>query len=224
MSVPPEQVDTIILDLDGTLVDSVYEHVRAWMLAFHRVGLDVEGTRIHHAIGMGGDRLVAAVADERVEQAVGEELRRLHDEIFWSWIADVRPLRGASELLQRIDESGLTAVLASSSPPEHVDRMLESVDDAHLLATVVTGEDADSTKPSPEIIEVALGKVGSGRALAVGDAVWDVESAGRAGIGCIGVRTGGICDVELREAGAIEVFDGPAELADRLKEVVGPQR
>src|SRR5690606_8112826 len=120
-----EHVDTIILDLDGTLVDSVYEHVRAWKLAFHRVGLDVEATRIHHAIGMGGDRLVAAVADDRVEQAVGDELRHLHDEIFWSWIADVRPLRGASDLLRRIDESGLTSVLASSSPPEHVDRMLE---------------------------------------------------------------------------------------------------
>src|SRR5690606_16476802 len=99
-----------------------------------------------------------------------------------------------------------------------------SGDDAHLLAKVVTGEDAEPTKPSPEIIQATLDKVGSARGLVVGDAVWDVVSAERAGLGRVGVRTAGVCDIELRQAGAIEVYEGPGELADHLTEVVGPQR
>lgn len=208
--------DTVVLDLDGTLVDSVYEHVCAWKLAFRRVGLEVSAVEIHRAIGMGGDKLVSAVAGAAVERDAGDEVRRLHDEIFWSVIDDVRPLRGADELVRAIDESGRVAVLASSSPADQVDRMLSHLEGRSLIRHLVTGDDVDASKPDPDIVEAALAAAGSRNAVLVGDAVWDVESAARAGIGCLTVRSGGLGADELLGAGALAVYASPHELARDL--------
>ncbi|MCD6640179.1 MAG: HAD family hydrolase [Nocardioides sp.] len=214
--------DTVVLDLDGTLVDSVYEHVRAWRGAFLHVGLEVPAWRIHRAIGMGGDRLVAAVTNDHVEDTVGEEVRRFHDEAFWRLIGDVRALPGADALLQRLADSGHQAVLASSSPGDQVQRMLEVVGEARLLAAVVTGDDVGTSKPAPDIVQVALERAGTSDAVMIGDTVWDVESARRAGIGCLGLRTGGISDAELRNAGARDVYDDPDDLAQHLPDALAP--
>lgn len=217
-------IDAVLLDLDGTLVDSVYEHVRAWKLAFQRVGLDVPGARIHRAIGMGGDQLVAEVAGEAAERTVGDAVRKLHDELFWEEMQEVRALPGAGDLLRAVHQAGLTMVLASSSPADQVDRMLEVVDDAHLIDHLTTGDDADASKPAPDIIAVAAEKAGTSRAVVVGDAVWDIESARRAGLPCIALRSGGIGEDELRAAGAVDVALGPGDLAERLQEVLASVR
>ena len=212
--------DVAVLDLDGTLVDSVYVHAVAWREAFREVGLDVPTYRLHRAIGMGGDRLVAAVAGDAAEHAVGDVVRDLHDRLFDARISEVHPLEGAGELLEACHDAGLRVVLASSSLADMTEKLLTTVDKAHLVEIVVPGSEAPS-KPAPDLVETALDRAGSHHAFLVGDAVWDVESADRAGIPCVGLLTGGYSEAELRDAGAVAVFETPRTLAGRLGEILG---
>ena len=209
----------VVLDLDGTLVDSVYVHALAWREAFRAVGLDVPTYELHRAVGMGGDRLVAAVAGDAAEHAVGDVVRKLHDELFHDRLPEVHPLVGATELLGACRDHGLRMVLASSSPPELTDALLSMVEDAHLIGDVVSGAEGPS-KPAPDLVELALDRAQTSHAFLVGDAVWDVEAAGRAGIPCVGLLTGGYSEAELRQAGAVAVFDTPWSLAAHLDQAL----
>jgi HAD superfamily hydrolase (TIGR01549 family) len=211
--------DTVVLDLDGTLVDSVYVHALAWKEAFREVGVDIPTYRLHRAVGMGGDRLVAAVAGDATEDAVGDVIRKLHDDLFRQWRAEVHALDGAPELLTACHVAGLRQVVASSSKPEDTATLLELVEGSHLIRDVVSGSEGPS-KPAPDLVGLALDRVGSEHAFLVGDAVWDVESAARAGIPCVGVLTGGYSVAELRDAGAMAVHDTPREVAEALSEVL----
>ena len=121
---PPPALDTVILDLDGTLVDTVYQHVLAWRSAFLGVGVDIPAWRIHRAIGMGGDRLVAAVAGRAVENAVGDEVRKLHGLRFEDLVPHVTPTNGAPELLEALRNRDLKVVVASSGEREVTERLL----------------------------------------------------------------------------------------------------
>jgi phosphoglycolate phosphatase-like HAD superfamily hydrolase len=215
--------DTIVLDLDGTLVDSVYVHALAWREAFAEVGLEVPTYRLHRAIGMGGDRLVAAVAGDAAEHAIGDVVRDLHDRAFAARLGDVRPLGGADELIRACHDAGLRVVLASSSRSETTDTLLGMVENAHLIQEVVSGSEGAS-KPAPDLVDKALDRAGSARAFLVGDAVWDVHSAAKAGIPCVALLTGGYSETELLDAGAVSVFDTPRELSaalDGVLEVAG---
>jgi phosphoglycolate phosphatase-like HAD superfamily hydrolase len=212
-------VQAVLLDLDGTLVDSVYVHAMAWREAFREVGLDVPTYQLHRAIGMGGDRLVSAVAGEAVEHGIGGVVRRLHDQLFQERLPEVRSIGGASELLGACRDRGLRMVLASSSPAELTDTLLSMVDSSHLIGDVVCGDEAPS-KPAPDLVERALERSRTRQAFLVGDAVWDVESATRAGVPCVGLLTGGYSEAELREAGAVAVFDTLRSLSARLDEVL----
>jgi phosphoglycolate phosphatase len=207
--------DTVVFDLDGTLVDSVYVHALAWKEAFREVGVDIPTYRLHRAVGMGGDRLVAAVAGEVVEEAVGDVVRKLHDELFRQRRQEVHPLDGAAELLTACRDAGLRQVVASSSKPEDTEALLELVEGSRMIGEVVTGNEGPS-KPAPDLVETALDRAGSRHAFLVGDAVWDVESAGRAGIPCVGVLTGGYSEAELRDAGAVVVYETPREVAEAV--------
>lgn len=213
-------LDTVVLDVDGTLVDSVYVHVVAWRQAFADVGIDVPSYRIHRAIGMDGSRLVPEVAGAAAERAVGDEVRERHGQHFDERFGEVCALDGAAELVERLRQRGLTLVVASSGEREQTDRLLDLLGNADLLAERISGSEAEQGKPEPDLIEVALDRAGSGRAVVVGDAVWDVEAARKAGVPCIGVLTGGFSAGELREAGAAEVVATPRELAERLDEVL----
>jgi HAD superfamily hydrolase (TIGR01509 family) len=212
-------IEAVLLDLDGTLVDSVYVHAMAWREAFREVGLDVPTYQLHRAVGMGGDRLVAAVAGEGVEHGIGDVVRKLHDQLFEERLPEVRPIGGATELLGACRDRGLRMVLASSSPAELTDTLLSMVESSHLIGEVVCGDEA-SSKPAPDLIERALERAGTSRAFVVGDAVWDVVSAGRAGIACVGLLTGGYSEAELRGAGAVAVFDTPRSLSAHLDEML----
>ncbi|WP_210649885.1 HAD family hydrolase [Nocardioides sp. SYSU D00065] len=212
----------VVLDLDGTLVDSVYQHVVAWQAAFHDVGLHTSAVRVHEAIGMGSDRLVAHVAGDPAEAAVGGDVRALHDKYFQATLRTVCPLDGASELVDALARHGHRVVLASSSETELVEEMLELLDVRQHLEAMVTGSDEVPTKPAPDLIETAVGKGGGGPAIAVGDAVWDARSAAAAGVPSIGLRSGGVTAEQLRSAGASWVYDGPRELLQRLAD--GPLR
>ncbi len=210
--------DTVVLDLDGTLVDSVPVHVLAWQAAFREVGLRVPSHRLHRLIGMGGDRLVAAAAGDAVEQALGDELRARHPRKLDELFDRIVPTEGAADLLETLRDRGYTMVLASSSDADLTDRLLDVLGEPrHLLGDLVTGSDAEQSKPSGELVSVALEAVDAARAVVVGDAVWDVAAASDAGVPCLGLLTGGVSEAELREAGAVAVHDSPAALAEHLR-------
>ncbi|WP_157829595.1 HAD family hydrolase [Nocardioides alpinus] len=207
---------TVVLDLDGTLVDSVYEHVTAWHAAFHDVGRFVSAVRIHEAIGMGGDRLVAHVAGDAAEAAVGDDVRALHDHYFRASLRTISPLDGASEVVEALASRGHRLALASSSEKDLVDELLDLVDVRRHLAAVVTASDDLASKPAPDLVLAAAARAGGSSAVAVGDATWDALAAEAAGIPCIGVRSGGIAAERLVSAGASWVYDGPDDLLAQL--------
>ncbi len=211
-------VDTVVLDVDGTLVDSVYVHVSAWMRAFRGVGVPVEGWRIHGAIGMGGDRLVTEVAGQRVEDAVGDEVRELHDQEYDDLVAGVLALPGADQLLETLKQRGFTVVLASSGTKPQTEQALELLTTRDLADAWVCSADVDTSKPAPDLVTTAISRVRGSEAVMVGDSIWDVKAAAAADIPTIGLRCGGFGEAALREAGAISVFDGPQDLAERFDE------
>ena len=212
--------DTVVLDLDGTLVDSVYQHVVAWRSAFLAVGMDVPCARIHRAIGMGADRLVTEVAGRSAEAAVGDEVRAMHGERFEALFPQVTATQGAFELLEALRRRDLNVVVASSGEEEQTARLLTLVDAGEMLHAWVSGDRAEESKPAADLLDLALEKVEGDRAFVVGDAVWDVETAQERKFPCIGLLTGGISEAELRDAGASAVYSTPAELAESLDEAL----
>lgn len=212
-------VDTVVLDVDGTLVDSVYAHVQAWSQAFHDIGTDVPAWRVHRAIGMGGDRIVTELAGQRVEDALGDEVRSLHGDHYEKLMHLVRALPGADDLLAMLRKLGFQVVLATSGSREEIDRALDLLAASHRVTALVTSAEVTASKPAADLISAALDRAGSTRAIMVGDSVWDVGAARRAGLSTIGLRSGGFGDHELLQAGAIAVFDDPAELVSRFDEL-----
>jgi phosphoglycolate phosphatase-like HAD superfamily hydrolase len=206
--------DTVLLDVDGTLVDSTYQHALAWHRAFQAHGIHVPMWKVHRAIGMGGDRLVGALAGEAVEQRHGDDLRTAWEKGYDDLIDEVEPLPGAADLVRALVERGFTVALGSSGKPAHTRKAVELVGVADLVAAVTTSEEADSSKPAPDILQAALAQAGGRSAIVIGDSTFDVASAARMGAPCIGIRTGGFGVDELREAGAVLVADGLADLVD----------
>lgn len=211
-------VDTVVLDVDGTLVDSVYPHVIAWSNAFQAIGTQVPAWRIHRAIGMGGDRLVTEVAGQRVEDALGDEVRQRHDEEFGALAQTVQPLPGADDLLVDLRERGFLVVLASAARREHAEIALDLLEQVHMAHGWVCNDDVDVSKPAPDLIDVAVDKVGGRRAVVVGDSMWDIRAAQERKAPAVGLRCGGFCESDLREAGAVVVFDSPEDLVLRFDE------
>jgi beta-phosphoglucomutase-like phosphatase (HAD superfamily) len=148
--------DTAIFDVDGTLVDTNYQHALAWYRAFRRIDVTVPTWRIHRAIGMGGDQLVAAVTDDDVERRHGDELRELWGEEFEPMLGEVQPFEGATELLQEVRDRGFRVVLASSGKQEHVEHYLDLIDGRQLAQAWTTSDDVEATKPAPDLVRVAL--------------------------------------------------------------------
>ena len=220
MSSFPRAVDTVVLDVDGTLVDSNYHHTLAWWRSFHEQGATVPAWRIHRAIGMGGDRLVAAVAGDDVERERGDQVRDGWEQHYDEYLDDILPLPGARELLAELDARGFRIALASSGIPRHTAHAREVLEaDDHVDATT-TSEDARESKPHPELVEVALDRVDAEHAVLVGDSVWDVRSATKAGLPVIAVLCGGFGRAELEDEGAALVVEGLDELRERLDELL----
>jgi len=210
--------NTLVLDVDGTLVDTNYHHAVAWFRAFRRFDITVPTWRLHRAIGMGGDKLVAAVAGEHVEREHGDELRKAWEVAFEPMLAEVRPLEGAHRLISSALERDFAVVLASSGKRHHVDHYLKLIDASGLTST--SSDDVEDSKPAPDLIEVALRRVDSGgRAVVIGDSVWDCEAAARAGLPAVCLRTGGFGDAELRDAGASAVYEELDELRADLTDL-----
>jgi HAD superfamily hydrolase (TIGR01509 family) len=209
----------VLFDIDGTLVDSNYLHVEAWHHAFAAVGHPVDAWRIHRSIGMDSAKLLDALLGDAAE-TVGDDAKQKHSEYYASLSDRLRPIEGARELLDALSERGQTVVLATSAPQDELETLLEVLDVGPDVDAVTSSEDVGTAKPDPDIIEVALEKadVPAERAVLVGDAVWDVKAAARAGVRSIGVLSGGYSAAELRDAGAIAVYDDVADLLAHLDE------
>jgi phosphoglycolate phosphatase-like HAD superfamily hydrolase len=215
----PASPPGLLLDIDGTLVDSAYFHTLAWQRSLTASGFAVPAFRVHRLIGMGGDQFVEALLGKAAEREHGDALRDGWEREYEPLLPEVRPLPGAAALIERAEEEGWRVVFASSSPGEHLERYLELLGAEHLRDRATTSEDVEATKPAPDLIEVALGRAGTRRALLVGDATHDVRAAANAGIATACVLTGGYSEAELREAGAVDVYPTAAELGDRLGEL-----
>jgi HAD superfamily hydrolase (TIGR01549 family) len=207
-----------LLDVDGTLVDTNYHHAIAWYRAFREHGLTLPVWRVHRHIGMGGDQLVAAVAGKRVEDREGDSIRATETALYADLIGEVQPFADARRLLELLDGRGHRLVLASSGKRDEVDHYLELLDARDLVEAWTTSADVERTKPDPDLVVVAMDKVGGGEAVLVGDSTWDCEAAARAEVPSLAVLTGGFSEQELREAGAGTVFESLTELCERLDE------
>jgi HAD superfamily hydrolase (TIGR01549 family) len=206
----------VVLDVDGTLVDTNYHHAIAWFRAFREHGLTVPVWRIHRHIGMGGDQLVAAVAGKRVEDRQGDRIRAAETALYADLIGEVRPFADARRLLELLDARGHRLVLASSAKGDEVDHYLDLLDARALVEAWTTSADVQRTKPDPDLVVTAVDKVGGGTAVMVGDSTFDCEAAARVEVPAVAVLTGGFSEQELRQAGAEWVFESLGALCERL--------
>lgn len=216
------KVSITILDVDGTLVDSNYQHVLAWHRAFRSHGVVLELWRIHRHIGMGGDQLVSALAGEHVEREHGDEIRAAARDAYMQMIDEVEPVRHAKELLVELDRRGHTVMLASSAKQEELDRHMGLLDIRELVAGWASAADVVATKPASDLLDVALDRSGAdvSDAVMIGDSPWDVMAAQSAGMPTLAVMTGGFSREELLQAGASDVFESVATLCEMLDETI----
>ena len=203
-----------VLDIDGTLVDTNYQHALAWYRAFRRHRIVLPVWRIHRHIGMGGDQMVEALTDQQTERELGDRIRAAEKDLYFELIDEVEPMDGARELIADLGRRGHTIVLASSAKEEEVERYLDLLDARDLADGWTTSADVRATKPQPDLVNAALQRVGgsAGDAVMVGDTPWDVHAARAAGVPTLGVLTGGFAIEELSESGAAEVFESVADL------------
>lgn len=207
----------VLFDVDGTLVDSNYLHVHAWQRAFAELHIDVESWRIHRAIGMDGSVLVRRLSGDAPD-GVRRRLKGLHSQYYLQSSALLSPLPGARRLLEAIAALRLPAVLATSAPEDELAVLRKVLGCDDLVAAVTSSADVDVAKPNPDIIGIALDRIGASaeHAVFVGDAVWDMQACVRAGLPSIGVLSGGIARAELENAGATCIFDNVEDLLDHL--------
>jgi phosphoglycolate phosphatase-like HAD superfamily hydrolase len=219
-----QRVPGVLFDVDGTLLDTNYLHVLAWWQAFRDTGHDDVGMwTLHRSVGIGSQELVKHVLgreDEATVEAHSERYEALRDQ--------VTAFPRAAELLAACAERGLKVVLATSGKQDDLDWMLPGIGaDEGVVAGATTSADVEAAKPRPDLLEVAVRDHGldPARTVVVGDTVWDVESAERAGLPCVALLCGGISRAELESAGAAEVHDDPAALLDALdRSVLGAAR
>jgi phosphoglycolate phosphatase-like HAD superfamily hydrolase len=206
-----------LFDVDGTLVDTNDLHAAAWREAFLHFGHDVPLEAIRWQVGKGGDNLIPSLLPElgEDEQAALEAWRG--DLFKRCYMPRAVPFEGVRALFERIVEDGARVVLASSSSEAEVAFYLAMIGAEDLVAASTSRDDADSSKPCPDIFEAALARLGlpPAEAVVVGDSVWDMKAACRSGLSAIGLRCGGFPDAALIEAGALALFDGPADLLAR---------
>ena len=211
---------TVLLDVDGTLVDSNDAHAHAWVQACADAGIAVEFARVRRCIGMGGDKLMPEVSGIREDSEQGQTIAKRRGEIFKSvWLPRLAPFRDAERFVAALKARGLTVVAASSAKEDELRPLLTIAGAAALLDAATSSDDAEESKPEPDIILAALAraKAAAGDALMIGDTPYDVEAATRAGVRVVGFRCGGWSDEDLR--GAAAVYDGPWDLVLRLDEL-----
>lgn len=209
----------VLFDIDGTLVDSIDLHARAWQEALARFGKEVPYAAIRSQIGKGGNRLAAAFLSEEEQQGFGEELSEQRAALFQrQYLPQVKPFPDARELLARLKQGGVLVGLASSCARSELGYYLRMVGGAKLVDAATTGDDAGRSKPSPDVFAACLDRLGIdlADAVAVGDSAFDAEAAGRVGLATVGVLCGGFEEAVLRAAGCVAVYQDPHDILAQL--------
>jgi HAD superfamily hydrolase (TIGR01509 family) len=219
----PSAGPAFVFDLDGTLIDSVYQHVLAWRQALEEGGVNLAVWRIHRRIGMSGGLLAHALAREtgrRISPEEADRLQERHAEIFARYAAQVRPLPGSQELLRHLKRTGVPFAIATSGRGASARPSLELLGVANHTA-IVTRDQVEHAKPDPDLFIAAAECLGVAvdRTVVVGDSVWDLLAAERARALGIGLLSGGYGQDELERAGAYRVYQDPADLLAHLDEV-----
>jgi len=205
----------VIFDVDGTLVDSNDAHAQAWAMAMTMSGRRVEFSRVRPLIGMGGDKLLPEVTGLSIESPEGKAIADKRREIFArEFLPHLRPTRGAQRLLETLRDQGKALFVASSAEKDELDDLLKVAGATTFIESTASSDDAERSKPDPDIVAAALERSGcpATEAIMVGDTPYDVEAALAAGIEIIGLRSGGWSDAELR--GAVAIYDDPADLLE----------
>jgi HAD superfamily hydrolase (TIGR01509 family) len=213
----------LIFDLDGTLIDTVYAHVSAWQRAFDEIGLPIDGWRIHRRVGMSGGLFARAAAREVGRPISGEEaeaLQRRHGELFREMLPERRPLPGAVDLLRELREEGIPHGIATSGRRPEINASLDALG-VGAETVVVDRGDVVRAKPEPDLFLTCAERLGIAPVdcYVVGDAVWDLLAARRAGMLSVGLLSGGYGEDELTRAGAFRVYRDAAELGVSLDEL-----
>jgi HAD superfamily hydrolase (TIGR01509 family) len=208
---------TVIFDIDGTLVDTNYQHALAWYRAFRQEKIVMPIWRIHRAIGIGSDRVVEMLAGQEVEAELGDTLRDAQGPLYKEMIDEVEPMNEAHELLRDLKRAGHPVILASSAEEEEAEHYIDLLGAREFVDGYTTSDDVRASKPEPDIVNAAVEKAGGGDAVMIGDSTWDCEAATKAGLPSVGVLTGGFSEQELTEAGATIVFDSVQHLRDHLR-------
>lgn len=208
---------TVLFDIDGTLVDSNYLHVEAWARTFDDLGAPVDSWRIHRSIGMDSGKLLQSLlGTDTGPQA--DRAREIHTTHYDEIAPRLRPFEGARELIAELSRRDVHVVLATSAPGNELDNLLKTLRVDEWVTAVTSAEDVEVAKPDPDVLLAAIEKSDADprRSILVGDTVWDVAAASRAGLSCIAVETGGISRAELESAGAVAVYTNVSELLAAL--------
>ena len=211
-------VRAVIFDIDGTLLDSVDLHAQAWVEAFAHFGIETEHAKVRSQIGKGGDELMPVfLPPERIERE-GKEIESYRSDLFkQKYLPEVRPFPAVRQLFERIRAAGLKIALASSGKGPEVERYQEILGIADLVDVVTSSDDADRSKPHPDIFEAAAQKLeGFGKAemIVIGDTPYDAQAASKAGLRTIGVLCGGFPEADLSGAGCVAIYRDPQDLLD----------
>lgn len=217
----PRRPEAILFDIDGTLVDSNYVHVIAWMYAFQSAGCRVEAWRIHEAIGMDSGKLLERLLGDRAT-GLGEQIKSEHGRRYAELSPLLQAFDGARELLRAVAKRGAKVVLATSAPPEELERLRVLLDVEDAIQTVTNAEDVSTAKPAPDIVRVALERSGvpAAGAIFVGDAVWDIQAAKQTGVASIAVSSGGAHEAELRKEGAARLYPTVLGVLEDLDQIL----
>ncbi|MDB5589692.1 HAD family hydrolase [Enterovirga sp.] len=212
----------VIFDIDGTLIDSVDLHAEAWRQALGHFGYDVPFAEMRRQIGKGGDQLLPVFVPREVLERREEEISAFRSDLFKrDYLPKVRPFAAVPDLFRRVREAGLKTVLASSGKAEEVAEYVRIAGIEGLFDEMVSADDAARSKPAGDIFAAALAAVaplGPTEAVVIGDTAWDVIAANAVGLATVAVRCGGFAEAELRQAGAVALVQGPAELLVRFDE------
>jgi HAD superfamily hydrolase (TIGR01509 family) len=212
----------VIFDIDGTLVDSVDLHARAWQETFSKFGREIEFEKVRHQIGKGGDQLMPVFFSKEELDKFGDEMEKYRGELYKrAYLSHVRPFPAVRALFERIRRDGKRIALASSAKEDEVKIYKDLVNVADLVEEESSADDAARSKPHPDIFAAALSRLGdvdASDAIAIGDTPYDAQAAGKINIKTIGVLCGGFPEAELRAAGCIAIFNDPADLLARYEQ------
>ncbi|MFL6229628.1 MAG: HAD family hydrolase [Pyrinomonadaceae bacterium] len=212
----------VIFDIDGTLIDSVDLHARAWVDAFRKYGREVEFDKVRHQIGKGGDQLLPVFFSKAELDKFGEEMEKYRGELFKrEYMPHVRPFPQVRALFERIRRAGKRIALASSAKEDELKTYKEIADIADLVEEEASKDDAAKSKPHPDIFAAALARLGdveAFEAVVIGDTPYDAQAAGKINLKTVGVLCGGFPEAELRAAGCVAIYRDPADLLARYEQ------